>query len=323
MEDAGVIAYAHATMKYQLNQAALAPTLLLALFAVQATFAQQDEAAEAEAASPITISFTAGERINFRTDLNDTTGDISTARTNLGLTIGGEITEDFSLSVTLTSEFSNYDFGGGVADPFLTSSDAIENAYQLGVLVSGRHTINETWSVVGGGFTRAGFTDGADIGDAFTFGGFLAAGYTKSDNFSIDFGVLASSRLEDDALVLPYIAIRWNINEIVSLTSTGLSLQLDAKINDEWTAFVRASYESREYRLDEDFAPIPNGVVRDEEFPIGVGLRYSPNSKIAFMIEGGVIVSRELEFFDDNENDLRTIETDSGAFLGVRLAISF
>ncbi|CAE7173923.1 phoA [Symbiodinium necroappetens] len=271
-----------------------------------------EQAVELEAEeSKFRLTFSADELIAFETDLDDTAGDVSSASTRLRLQLDGDVSDDFSTSLAFTGTFVDYEFSG-VTDPFLASPEAIDDAYELGVRLIGRHTFDETWSAVGGGFTRAGFADNADIDDAFTYGGFIAAGYRSSDVFSIDFGVLVSTRLEDDLFVIPYVGIRWQIDETLTLSSNGLGGRLDAKLDDSWTVYIHGRYESHEYRLDDDFAPAPGGVIRDDSYPVGVGVRFAPSRDFSITLEGGIIFGREFEFFDDSENDLRTIET-SGA----------
>jgi len=298
--------------------------LVLAIAVCSPLLAQDEQALEVSSSqeSSLNIAFSASERILFRTDLDAAAGDVFTARTNLGLEFSGKVHDEFSLSLGLSGVFSRYDFEG-VASPLLMGANSLDNGTELGARLSGRHTIDERWSALGGVFIRAGFADGADIGDAFTFGGFAAAGYKHSDTFSIDFGILVSSRLEDDAFVIPYIALNWKINDTLTLSSTGLSARLEAALDSNWTVYLDGRYESYEYRLDDSFAALPGGAVRDDSFPIAVGVRYAPNSTLSIAIEGGIVVERQFEFYNRSENEIATIETDSGAFLGIRIAIGF
>lgn len=316
-----------------INRSSLMSAVLALALAAQLTHAQEgasgrpDPAPETQMGTgedrpSVRIAFRADQRVYFSTDFRGTDGDVYTARSDVGVSIRSRVSEKFSLDLGLTGGYSRYEFDG-VSDPFFTSAGALEDTYEFGVRLGGRYTIDETWSVVGGGFARAGLAEGADFEDAISGGGFLAAGYKASETYSIDFGVLVATRLEDDALVVPYIAIDWKIDERLTFSTTGLGAQLSAVIDDDWSVFLRGRYEGRDYRLDEDFAPAPGGVVRDESFPIGVGVEYSPSTKVRFIAEGGVVVARELEFFDDDERELRTIETDSGAFLGIRVSIAF
>lgn len=275
-----------------------------------------------DAPSSTRITFRVSERVFFGTDFENESGDVLTSHTDASLAFRSRVTEKLALDIGFGAGYTLYDFGG-TPDPLFTSNGALEDAYDMGLRVGGRWTIDETWSVVGGGFGRVGLASGADFDDALVGGGFVAAGYKESGAFSLDIGVLVSSRLEDDPLVVPYIAINWAIDERLTLVTTGLGARLDARLNDEWTAFVRGQYETRAYRLSDDFAPLPGGAVRDEFFPVGVGFRYSPTPSFEIMLEGGVIVARRFEFFDNDENNIRTIETESGAFLGIRFSISF
>ena len=301
--------------------------MLIAAIAPVCAHAQDAEPAQTaeeirEERPALRIGFRADQTVLFDTDLRGEDGDVFTSRSGVDASIIGRLSENVSINFGINGEFSHYDFDGADT-PLLTADDALEDAYTTGLRLTGRRTIDETWSVVGGGFARAGLAEGADFDDAISGGGFIAAGYEHSEDFSIDFGVLATTRLEDDALVVPYIALEWKIDDRLTLTTTGLGARLDAKIDERWSVFLRGRYESRSYRLDDDFAPLPGGVVRDESFPLGVGVEFSPSRKISLLVEGGVVVGRELEFFSDSEDEIRTIETDSGAFLGIRLVIAF
>lgn len=260
----------------------------------------------------------------FSADIDDTDGDVQIARAGFGLNVGFQPWERARLSLGIDQEISWYlfDNAAGIIPTSPTAGDPFELA--LTTTLSPRLTVqqNERWAWFIGGITQFSGEPGADIGDAMTFGGYGGARYAFSENFSLSFGVVAKSRIEDDAIVIPLIGIDWKINDRVSLSTEGTTGLLNVKLTDEWTAVFSAGWELRDYRLDDD-SVLPDGVVSDSRIPIGIGFEWRPSPNITLNLNGGVVVWQEYEFHNDDGDDISETNTDPAPYVGFSAQFRF
>ncbi|MBC7834953.1 MAG: hypothetical protein H7Y88_07610 [Phycisphaerales bacterium] len=276
----------------------------------------------------------AGE-FTFAADLDDdagasgTQGEVSIARASTGLTFLGPIGDRARLNIDLTGEVSWYNFenGGALLPPASalpagTVTDSLfDEVYEVGVAPILAFVIDEQWSWFLGGGVRASGESGADIGESLTYGGFGGARYAFSEDLALSFGLGVRTRLEDDPYVLPVLGLEWQINDKVRFATEGLGARVTAAIDDEWSVWISGAYESREFRLEED-GPLPDGVVNDSRFPIGVGVQWKPSANLVFEVAGGVVVWQEFEIDDSDGDEVAEVQTDPAAFIraGVRIA---
>ncbi|MEM8834653.1 MAG: hypothetical protein AAGD00_02420 [Planctomycetota bacterium] len=260
-------------------------------------------------------------RYTFDADLDDAQGSVSIARTRAGVTIAAPIGEKFRLVTDFSGEASFWDFDGatgilpGTDDPW-------DDLYNLDLRVTGIYQFDDNWSLIGGGFVGLGWEPGADLGEAVTGGGFGSVGYRFSDNLTLSFGVAASSRLEDDARVIPIVGVRWQVNDQVLVESRGPGLRVRVDPNDDWAFFFQGGAEFRNYRLDED-GPLPDGVVDDVRIPIEAGVIWSPAGGLELELSGGAIVYQEFDIKTGSGRDFSEPETDPAGFISLALRWTF
>src|SRR5206468_639149 len=151
--------------------------------------------------------------------------------------------------------------------------EPFSTVYSLRVLPGIAYSLNNDWTILGGGIVELAGEGG--VGDAVTFGGYGGASYKFSDDFSLTFGAIIKTRLEDDTFIAPLIGLRWKIDEKLTIESEGLGIRASAKIDEQFSASVFGRYEVRDYRLEDD-GSIPGGVVQDTRLPLGVSLTWSP-----------------------------------------------
>ncbi len=267
-------------------------------------------------ASPWVISLSGFGTHQFSADLRGNPGSFQVSRLNTGVGVGYKLNDDLRLSLDLGSEISWYDFDGattvlpGTAKPFHVMYDTSINPGAF-------YKIDEDWfAFVGGIFQFAGERD-ADAGDAFTAGGFVGVGYKVDENLTLSLGVLAKTSLEDDTEAFPIIGVNWKITDRLRLDTRGLGVTLSYKISDPFTVFIDASYESREYRLADD-SFLPKGVVRDRQFPIGVGVTWSPVPSFSLSLRGGVIAYQQFDILNQDGNRQNRFRSDITGFVGIK-----
>lgn len=259
-------------------------------------------------------------------DLEDAPGDVYSSHSGLGIALGTPLNERLSLNLNLAFELSAYDFSS--ADPFTGSTTAIpDNFVQVGLQAILNYTLNDQWSLVGGGFLGFAMDPDADLGDAIIGGGTFGAGYIHSEDFRITFGLTVRSRIEDDPLVTPLIVVYNRINDrsyfqTVSMPQGfGLSFVTEPLDDVEFELF--GGWQYRQWRLDGGPAAVSDGVLRDSLIVLGAGVAWKPTSRLELRLRAGAVVFRELEVLSSSGSEVSDVETNAGAFIGVRLAYRF
>lgn len=259
-------------------------------------------------------------RWDFRSDFRNNTGDVQVGRAGFEFSAGYVPDSKWRFGLDLGLEESWYQFRNSTLVP--GTGDPLGDATRLQLAPTIGYQIDERWGVLVGGLLNFSFENGADIGQSFTGGAIVGARYKFNENFTLTFGVIASSRLEDDWVVYPLLGLRWQITPEVTLESRGLGLELTAKIADAWSVVVFGLYESREFRLD-DSGPLPDGVARDQRIPIGVGVVFRPTKDIDVRLEGGFLAWQRFTFDDSTGARIGRQEADLAPMIGLRGTIRF
>ena len=262
----------------------------------------------------------------FSADLEDVAGDVSISRFagQVGLTFP---TSDRSqIGVSLFSETSLYDFSEDTA--FAPSVGAPwEDVQELGLGVTFRDRISETWSYFVGAGIDANYEFGADVGESLTYAGLGGARYEVSPELGLGLGAIVSSRLEEDVFFIAFPTIDWRPSKDWRLATgpgdgRAVELRLSYIASEEFTASLFGAFEARGFRLDED-GPVPDGVGRDWRVPVGVGLAWTPHPQVQLSLEGGAFVYSELTLDDSNGDEISQVEPDIAPFILGEIRFSF
>jgi hypothetical protein len=138
-----------------------------------------------------------------------------------------------------------------------------------------------------------------------------------SGDLSLTFGIIVKTRLEDDALIVPLLGLRWSINERLTLATEGHGARLSATLSDEFTFSIFGRYEIRDFRLDED-AALAIGIVQDTRLPLGAALEWRPTPRVSITLSAGVILEQEYTFLNENGDELADDRTGAAPFVGIR-----
>jgi hypothetical protein len=268
-----------------------------------------------------TLTLGGGGQHAFAADL-DNAGEVSVTRAEGDLTLAFRPAEKLRMTVGIEGEGSFYDFDGATGI-IAGTDDPWDELYQANLNTTMLYTLDDRWSILGAAFVGAGFESGADLGESISGGGLVGAGYAFSPSFTLRFGGGVRTQLEDDVQFIPVLDFDWKISEKLSLRTQGLGLRFTAKLSDEFAVYMGGSYESRQYRLDEDRDLLPSGVVRDRSVPIGVGVVWTPLPGLSLVVEGGAVVWQEYEVLNERGIKRGEDETDPAPFVGVRLEYRF
>lgn len=277
--------------------------------------------------SPWSVNLSGGGSHQFRTDLRNGNGSFQVSRAQFGAGISYRLNSDLTLNLDSSTEVSWYDFRNAITlfTPVPNASSTAKpfhTLYQTSINPGFRYLINKEWFVIGGGIFQFAGENKAKVGDSFTAGGFLGVGYRIGDSLTLTGGIIASSRIEDNAFVAPLIGITWKINEKFTLQSRGLGAELSYTHSEQLAFFADVGYESREYRLsDRNF--LPEGIVRDKQIPVGLGLRWSVCPNFDLTLRGGLIAYQQFTIDDKNGNRINRLRSDPTGFIGIKGEIKF
>jgi len=276
-----------------------------------------------DAGSRVRLSIRAFGAYEFETDTDDGDASYSVGRAGGGATLAWSVSEALSLSFEVGYDYSDYNFDNFTdIVPVIDDNDPFDDFQLFSLSVSGLYRFDETWSLLLGGFARAGWETGADVSDAWTGGGYGAVGFRISENLSLGFGIGASSQHDDDAFVFPVITIRWQINEKLLLESQRLGARLTYTLAEDVDLYARAEYFRREYRLA-DHEGIDEGVFRDTRVPVGIGVEWRPVRGLVLGVEGGAMVYANLRFYDSSNDRVARTDSDIAPYVSVFLKYTF
>jgi hypothetical protein len=135
------------------------------------------------------------------------------------------------------------------------------------------------------------------------------------------FGLSVSSRLEDDAKIVPIIGLEWRITDAWRLDLVGLRGRLTYTLAPGWTVFGEASYENREWRLADD-SRAPEGVLRHSAVPLSAGLAWTRNAWIVTATVGAPVI-QTYELDNRSGDNLRDTDAEGGLALSLSTRVPF
>lgn len=221
-------------------------------------------------------------------------------------------TEAGDLGLGAFYEYSEYDvdrFGGrnGTADFNTLAFDAFWKGM-----------INDEWGYfVYGGVGMSAATEDTTLSDGLTGVGGGGARYVWSKDLSLGLGAAVATRLEDDPMVLPIVALNWQINDRWNLrTLNGATISYDVSGDKTFLVDLGARYQRREYRVGSD------GSLTDKMISVEVGATY--RFCTAFALRGfvGIAAGRNIEA-RLNDHKLGDDDVDAAPFFGVRALFTF
>lgn len=238
-------------------------------------------------------------------------------------------TDDFSLSLAMGYEFDWYHWKGTSS---LGTNDPFGSVNLFALQLRGRWQIAPEWALgVGGIFGAAGETS-ADAGDSIYGGGIASIAWTPSRDLMLGVGVLGVTQLEDDPLVIPIPVVHWKFaDEWVLSTIRRPPASPFVGIDVAWEpasspldASIGVAWQSRRFRLGPNTAAnLNNGVGEDVSLAMlaSVGWDMCPNARLTMV--GGFNFYEKIEVENSVGRQIRNVEMDPSAMLGVFLTVQF
>lgn len=226
-------------------------------------------------------------------------GHVSLAESELGLEIPLSPTTGALGRLSIRTGLVDLDTPGAVGrvaemelDPLLTTSVG----YFLAV------PGEDGWSrFVRGGIMFSG-ESGAKAEDSLIYNGMGGAEYAWSKDLSFQMGLLGTSRLEADPLVLPMVGFRWRPAPGWMVATEGPGLKINGPLRRDLQFTLNAGWMTRAWRLDAD-APTPEGVLATDAIRLETGLLWKYGPAWQFGAGVGWEPSRTYRLLDDKGHD--------------------
>lgn len=251
-------------------------------------------------------------------------GNLSVTRFDAGLLYQTDVAQNLRFGGSYLFGVNDYDFGSaGFGAPWDT---VIFN--RLGVQLS--RTLDDRWSVRGGGVLMSSRETGADLGDSITGGFSVGADYRHSQTLFLSGGFACVSQLEDDVQVIPMLGVNWKASDrwLFRLGSVPFSggaaagLEAEYKLSDRLELAGGMLYHQRRFRLD-DSGPAPGGVGQERTFPLRLRLGWKVSEKVSLHLLGGIVTGGELLLEDSGGNRLAKPDYDPAPYISVRALFRF
>jgi hypothetical protein len=170
--------------------------------------------------------------------------------------------------------------------------------------------------------------NGADEGEALSFGGVLSASRLFDGGNRLGLGVGVFQRFEKTS-VFPLLLVDWKLSDRWRLTNplsagpTGpAGLEIDYRFDDRWSAGLGAAWRTTRFRLSEA-GPVPNGIGEERGFPVFLRATRSFGRGISMNLYAGVVAAGQLRVEDQNGNGLREVDTDPAPLVGVTFSARY
>ena len=293
--------------------------------------ADATKAADA-AKSDIDFVFAGGYAHFFATDFDSGGGEVAVDRGFMSGTWSHSTSETYSWSVDVNWEGSWYDFSNTGTLAAAAGGRPWGAVQSVNILPGATFVLDPRWRLT----TRVvlGFAgeNNADAFDSFTYGGIAALSYAFSETFVLGGGVLAVSRIEDDALVVPQVLIDWRPCKEFRLSNFagpeafpgGAGLEGIWTISDEYELALGGRYTYRRFRLDDSGgAAATNGVGTDEGLPVWI--RATARGKCGGRVDlvAGMQVAGEMRIDDSTGNELARVDVEPAPFVGAFFSWKF
>jgi hypothetical protein len=221
-------------------------------------------------------------------------GEVQTQRFGWRGALLQELDGGSVVALSVANEATFYDFGDTAA-LIGSSSDPLNDVYETRLGATYYGPLGERLSYYHGlEFVVAGDPE-AGLRESTTLGLTSGIAYRAADSLEVTLGLFAFSRLEDDAVVMPYIGLEWEVLDGIALRAEGNRVALAAELGDTLDLELFALYAQRQFRLDEA-GGVDEPVFRDEQIDLGATLAIGIGEGASLELGVGYTAWRELTF---------------------------
>lgn len=252
-------------------------------------------------------------------------GDYSTQSLFLRAGVSGSLGQGNRASVTLNYDYIDSAFSNPVGFGGVAPWNVVQ---RYGVAVPLSFGLEEGWSI---GFVPSfdWFREnGADAGEAFTWGGIVSATKRFDDGNRIGFGVGVFDRIEETR-AFPFLLVDWRISDRWRLVNplpagpTGpAGLELDYRLDGGWNVGVGAAWRTQRFRLSEDGA-VANGIGEERGVPVFLRATHTFGEQRSLSLYAGLVTGGQLRVEDASGSTLREVDFDTAPLLGATFSARF
>lgn len=279
---------------------------------------------------PTTYVFSGGIVFDGTPDAEGAAGDLRTLRLPASLSALVPLNSSNRLTVSLSQTSSFYDFDNFTGFTNGPVTDPIDYGLEADLSVGLIHIIDRNWSLHGGlSIGYAGEID-AELEDSLVYGARVGVRYTVSRDLAVGVTVGGRTRLEEDVFVIPIPTLDWQATDYWSVRiglleagpgapEAGIRTQYSLTDDLDLGGYVGVNFH--QYRLADDNAVLPAGIVEDLSVPVGGYIRYRSSPRTT--IVGNVQLNgyREIDLQNPGGNGIQDVELQPALGLGIGVEI--
>ena len=237
----------------------------------------------------------------------------------------GDLGRGNRAGVTLNYDYTDYSF----SNPVRFGGAAPWNIVQrYGVSVPLSFGLSDGWRVGLAPSFDWFRENGADAGDAFTWGGIVSATKRFDNGNRLGFGMGVFDRIEETS-VFPFVLVDWRISDRWRLVNplpagpTGpAGLELDYRFDSGWNVGLGAAWRNARFRLSNDGA-VPSGIGEERGVPVFLRATHAFGEQMSLNLYTGLVTAGELRVEDSSGKELSQVDFDTAPFFGATFSARF
>jgi hypothetical protein len=239
--------------------------------------------------------------------------------------VSGDLGRGNRAGVTLNYDYTDYSF----SNPVRFGNVAPWNTVQrYGVSVPLSFGLSDGWSVGLAPSFDWFRENGADAGDAFTWGGIVSATKRFDNGNRLGFGMGVFDRIEETS-VFPFLLVDWRISDRWRLVNplpagpTGpAGLELDYRFDSGWNVGLGATWRNARFRLSNDGA-VPSGIGEERGVPVFLRATHAFGEQMSLNLYAGLVTAGQLRVEDSSGKELSQVDFDTAPFFGATFSARF
>jgi hypothetical protein len=304
---------------------ALAAVLALSAGAHALAYDDSADTGTAAAKSDLKFVLAGGYAHFFATDFDTGGGDVSVDRGFGSFSMRSQSSEQYAWDLGFQWEGSWYGFGDGSALAAAAGGKPWGAVQSVSVSPGATFVLDPRWRLTTRLILDVAGENDAEADDSLSFGGVVAATYSFSQELTLGAGVLAITRIEDDALVVPQVIVDWRPCKEFRLSNFagpeaypgGAGLEGIWVMGDEYELALGARYTYRRFRLDDTgAAQRANGVGTDEGMPLWIRATHRAKCGARLDLVAGMQLAGEMSIDDSAGNELASVDVEPAPFIG-------
>jgi hypothetical protein len=252
-------------------------------------------------------------------------GDYSAQSVIVRMGVLGDLGRGNRAGVTLNYDYTDYSF----SNPVRFGNVAPWNIVQrYGVSVPLSLELSDGWSVGLAPSFDWFRENGADTGDAFTWGGIVSATKRFDNGNRLGFGMGVFDRIEETS-VFPFLLVDWRFSDRWRLVNplpagpTGpAGLELEYRFDSGWNVGLGAAWRNARFRLSND-GPVPNGIGEERGIPVFLRVAHAFGEQMSLQLYAGLVTAGQLRVEDSSGNELSQVDSDTAPFFGAPFSARF